>query len=124
MPAQEEAVSGLWFNWNSGESGMKQQMDENWLKIGTLLQLRVVSRALTAAPATPDDGACYIPAAGATGVAWGGMDGKIAVWREYLNAWEFYDPQDGWVAVVLNEGTWGTQTVFKTGAWSPGTALG
>lgn len=123
MPASQEAISGLWNGWNSGEGGMKNQMDANWLRIGALMNLAVISRTLTAAPASPTDGDRYIVAAGATGV-WAGMSARVAVYRQALLAWEFYVVKDGTEAVVTSEGTWGTKTVFKGGAWSPGVALG
>lgn len=39
MPAQQEARLGLYFGWDSGESGMKNQLDANVNKLGALTQL-------------------------------------------------------------------------------------
>lgn len=122
MPATQEAVSGFWYGWSSGESGMKQKLDENWLRMGVFMNLAVISRSLTTPPASPADGARYIPAAGATG-AWAGWEGKVVVYRASLSAWEKYDVKDGTTAVILSEGTWGTQSVCVGGVWSPGAAL-
>lgn len=122
MPAVQDVVSGLWYGWDSGEDGMKNQMDANWLRLGSLMNISVISRSLTAAPVAPADGDSYIVTAGATGI-WSGWSGRIVVYRAALTSWENYEPRDGWMAVVVSEGTWGTRTVFKGGAWSPGTAL-
>jgi hypothetical protein len=122
MPAHQEGVSGLYFGWDSDESGIKNQLDANWQKVGTLLQISVISRVLTAPPGSPANGDCYIPATGATGV-WTGKVGQLAVYRSELTAWEFYAPKNGWQAVIVNEGTWGTLSTYKSGAWSPGMAM-
>lgn len=123
MAAVQEIISKLWYGWSSGEGGMKNQMDANWLRIGALMNISVISRSLTSAPASPSDGAAYIVAASASGI-WSGKSTQIAVYRAALSAWEFYEPKDGWLAVVTSEGAWGTQTVYKSGSWSPGVALG
>ena len=44
-----------------------------------LTQLTVESRTLTAPPGSPVDGACYIPASGASG-AWSGWDNQLALY--------------------------------------------
>lgn len=122
MPAQRDEISALYWGWESGESGMKNTMDYNWRKIGLLLKSAVISRTVTSPPAGVA-GACYIIPVGATG-DWATRPNQIAVYRVGQSAWEYYPAEEGWVFTVLDEGTWGTQTVFKGGAWSPGVALG
>lgn len=65
-----------------------------------LVQLSVADRDLTTPPATPDDGARYIIAAGGTG-AWSGHDLAIAAYQD--GAWEIYTPREGWTAWVADE---------------------
>jgi hypothetical protein len=65
-----------------------------------LVQLTVVSRLLSAPPATPADGACYIVAAAPT-AAWTGQAGKIAVFQD--GAWSFHAPREGWRAWIAGE---------------------
>lgn len=123
MPASQDPIMGLYYGYFSSEDGWAEQMDYNLLKIGALANLSVISRSLTVPPGSPVNGARYIPAPGASGL-WSGKDLKIAIWRTDETAWEFYNPIEGMLCVVTSEGTWGTQTVFKGGAWSPGVALG
>lgn len=68
--------------------------------VDALLQLAVVSRALSDPPATPEEGARHIVAAGAGG-AWAGHDNSVAIWRD--GGWRLFAPQPGWLAFVLDE---------------------
>ncbi|MBN9073194.1 MAG: DUF2793 domain-containing protein [Rhizobiales bacterium] len=68
--------------------------------LDALVQCRVVDRDLTAPPASPGEGACYIVASGAGGV-WDGQDGRIALRRD--GDWRFLPPRQGWLAWVLDE---------------------
>lgn len=65
-----------------------------------LVQLAVLDRDLTNPPASPANGARYIVPASPTG-AWSGQAGKIAAFQD--GAWQFYSPQEGWVAWVADE---------------------
>jgi hypothetical protein len=56
--------------------------------LDALTQLAVESRTVTIPPGAPPDGACYIPAAGATG-AWAGWSGQIALFNG-----------GGWVRII------------------------
>ncbi|MCK0151955.1 DUF2793 domain-containing protein [Marivita sp. S6314] len=79
--------------------------------LDALVQLSVESRALTAPPSTPADGARYIVAAGATG-DWAGQEFAIA-----LNAgggWLFLTPNVGWRAWVADEGT---EVIWQGALW-------
>ncbi len=79
--------------------------------IDVMIQLSVVNRTLTVAPAAPVLGQSHIVAAGATG-AWAGQAGKIAVFTG--SVWEFFAARTGWHAWIAAE----TQlAVFNGTAW-------
>lgn len=122
MAGVQDPKMGLWYGYAAEESGINLQMDDNWTKVGALMQICVIDRTHTAPPAGPANGDTYIVKATATG-AWVGMENRIAVWRSSAAAWSFYTPKNGWMAVIDAEGTYGTLTVFKGSAWSPGLAL-
>lgn len=63
--------------------------------LDALVQCGIQSAALTAPPAAPGDGQCWIVASGATG-AWAGKDLDIAAWQD--GAWAFYPPSKGMLA--------------------------
>lgn len=122
MAGRQDPKAGFWYGYDAEESGIKTQMDDNWTKVGTLVQITVKDRTHTAPPASPLNGDTYIPKAPSTGV-WVGMENKLAVWRTDTAAWQFYTAPDGWLAVITSEGAYGTLSVSKSGAWSPGMAL-
>lgn len=76
------------------------------------VQLVVLNRNRTTAPAAPSVGDRHIVAAGATG-DWAGQSGRIAVYAE--TGWQFFEALPGWVAydlaaesaVVFNGTGWG-----------------
>lgn len=76
-----------------------------------IVQLSVINRTLTTAPALPAVGDRHIVAAGATG-PWAGQSGKIALFAE--TGWQFTAPLLGWQAHVLAEGQ---TAVFDGAAW-------
>lgn len=77
-----------------------------------LVQLSFEDDQLSAPPAAPAEGECYIVAAPAS-EAWSGQEGAIAVWLD--GAWQFHAPRTGWRgyvaargAMVVHDGTaWG-----------------
>jgi hypothetical protein len=71
---------------------------------------------LTTPPASPADGACYIPGPGATG-AWSGWDGHIAV---YSGGWFRIVPLPGLKAWVRAERL---TVTYEDGVWRDGIAL-
>ncbi|HET6391010.1 DUF2793 domain-containing protein [Hyphomicrobium sp.] len=83
-----------------------------------LVQLSVESRALSAPPPSPAEGARYIVAASPTG-AWSGNAGKIAALQD--GAWAFYAPKEGWAAWVAAESA---LVIHAAGAWSLYAGLG
>ena len=83
--------------------------------LDVIVQLAVLDRSRTAAPATSALGDRHIVAAGATG-DWAGQDGAIAVFD--LEGWVFFAPQPGWRAEVLAESA---SVVFSGSGWvAPG----
>ncbi len=76
-----------------------------------VVQLAVINRTLTTAPALPAVGDRHIVAAGATG-PWAGQSGRIALYT--ATGWQFTAPLPGWQAHVLAEGA---TAVFDGVAW-------
>ena len=62
-----------------------------------IVQLAVIDRTLTTAPALPSPGDRHIVAAGATG-PWAGQAGRIALYT--ATGWQFTQPLAGWQAHV------------------------
>jgi hypothetical protein len=91
---------GLKFGYDPGAAGWGVDSYNPALALlDAVVQLAVLSAALTAPPGTPAEGDRYIVAAGATG-AWAGRDNQVAVYR--AGAWAFYLPAVGWLARVLS----------------------
>ncbi|MBL9048659.1 MAG: DUF2793 domain-containing protein, partial [Tabrizicola sp.] len=70
-------------------------------QLDLIVQLAVINRTLTTAPALPSIGDRHIVAAGATG-PWVGQSGRIALYT--AAGWQFTQPLPGWRAHVLAEG--------------------
>ncbi len=87
-------------------------VNEALSRLDGLVQLSVISSALTAPPATPTEGDRYIVAAGATG-AWAGWDDSIALFSG--GAWLRLIPQTGWLAWDQASGL---ALVWTGSAWS------
>ncbi|UWQ93508.1 DUF2793 domain-containing protein (plasmid) [Rhodobacteraceae bacterium M382] len=80
--------------------------------LDTLVQLRIVAFGADTPPDTPGIGDSH--ALGAVpGLAWAGQDGKIATWDG--TAWQFLDPQEGWLAWDTTEAK---IRVYTGGNWS------
>ncbi len=79
--------------------------------LDALAQIAVQDRDLATPPVTPDDGQCWIVAAGSTG-AWAGRAGHLAVWRD--GAWRFSMPRAGWIAYAVDEDAY---LMFDGAAW-------
>ncbi|MBA3909837.1 MAG: hypothetical protein C0524_08080 [Rhodobacter sp.] len=85
--------------------------NEALVQLDLIVQLAVINRTLTTAPALAVVGDRHIVAAGATGV-WAGQSGRIALLSE--TGWQFTQPLPGWRAHVLSEGQ---TAVFDGLAW-------
>lgn len=68
--------------------------------LDAVVMLSIIDKDLTAPPGSPAAGDRYIVGASATG-AWSGQDGNLAAYQD--SAWEFYAPQEGWMAWVEDE---------------------
>lgn len=74
--------------------------NEALVKLDLMVQLAVLNRTLTTAPALPTIGDRHIVAVGATG-PWVGQAGRIALFTEA--GWQFTQPLAGWQAYVIAE---------------------
>ena len=77
-------------------------VNESLARIDAATQLTVKDRTRTAPPDTPEDGARYLIAAGATDV-WAGHDAEIAAWDEAALNWIFLAPLEGWQVWISAE---------------------
>lgn len=91
--------------------------NEALVLLDALTQLTVESRALGAPPGSPIEGACYIPASGATG-AWSGWSGQIALYSG--GGWLRIVPVSGLKAWVKAERL---TVTYEDGDWRDGIAL-
>lgn len=96
--------------------------NESLARLDAVVQLAVLSAAITAPPASPSNGARYIVPTGAT-AAWAGKAGQVAVWS--AGAWAFFAPLPGWSAwnvatgeLLIYSGT--AWTAFSAGGGSGG----
>jgi Protein of unknown function (DUF2793) len=85
--------------------------------LDALTQLAVESRTLSVPPGSPADGACYIPAPGATG-AWSGWSGQVALYSG--GGWIRIAPVSGLKAWVKAERL---TVTYEDGIWRDGVAL-
>jgi hypothetical protein len=92
--------------------------NEALMLLDGLVQLTVVSAAVSTPPAEPAEGQRWIVAAGATD-DWEGEDGNVALWVD--DQWRFFEPQTGWTAYDQDTGT---LLSFSSGAWSQVFAAG
>ena len=96
------------------------QVQKEWFynealqRIDLLLCPVVEGAALSAPPASPVAGACYLVATGATG-AWAGKDGMLAGYTE--GGWRFIAPVEG--ARVLDRSS-GQVVLRRDGLWESG----
>jgi hypothetical protein len=91
--------------------------NEALILLDALTQLSVESRALSAPPGSPAEGACYIPATGASG-DWTGWDGQIALYSG--GGWLRIIPVSGLKAWVKAERL---TVTYEDGVWRDGVAL-
>ena len=79
--------------------------------LDALVQATVKDRDLASPPATPQEGDCYIVAAGASG-DWAGSEDAIAEYRN--GGWVFHGPHVGWLVFVQDEAAF---LFFDGSAW-------
>lgn len=122
MAATQEPRSGIYSNFDPGESGWNDEMNTSLYRIGRLaFHLAVKDRDLATPPGSPANGDSYIIAASPTG-AWTGHAGKIAVWNTdpATDLWEIYTPREGYVAWIDDENV---MVAHDGSAWSTGITL-
>ncbi len=68
--------------------------------LDALVQLAVLDRDLAAPPSLPAEGQRWLIAGSPSG-AWSGHADEVAAWQD--GDWEFYSPQPGWLAYVVDE---------------------
>lgn len=77
-------------------------VNESLQRLDALVQLSVVSRSVSAQPASPNDGELYLLPAGKSGAAWAAMaNHALAYYRD--GAWEQIAPREGFLAWVKDE---------------------
>ena len=86
--------------------------------LDALVQASVESRSLSAPPASPLEGECWLVPTGATG-AWAGHAGELASFQ--AGAWLFLDPAPGWQVYCRADQA---LLVFDGALWQPLAALG
>jgi hypothetical protein len=91
--------------------------NEALVLLDCLTQLAVESRALAAPPGSPAEGACYVPAPGASG-DWSGWDGQLALFSG--GGWQRIVPVSGLKAWVKAERL---TVTYEDGVWRDGIAL-
>jgi len=79
--------------------------------LDAIVQLAVIEQNLAQPPASPGQGDRYIVAAGATG-DWATHETQVASYND--GAWQFYQPQTGWIAWIEDEEK---QYIFKNTMW-------
>lgn len=114
MAMKTEPRNGINYGWNLGESGWKDGMDANLIKIGHVgLHLSILDRHLDTPPGSPSDGDTYIPIATAVG-DWVGEEGNIAIWNDDASVWVFYIPRIGYMAYIEDEEK---LYIYKASGW-------
>ncbi|WP_274425036.1 DUF2793 domain-containing protein [Chelativorans sp. YIM 93263] len=91
-------------------------LNESLSMLDSIVQLSVIDRDFTDAPAEPAEGDRYIVPAGASG-AWDRRDGQVAAFQD--GAWSYFQPRPGWQAWVADEGRF---VVWDGSAWNSSNA--
>lgn len=97
-----------------GQAQKELAHNEALHRVDMLLCPLIESAALTAPPASPAPGACYLVATGATG-AWAGKDLMLAGYTE--GGWRFVAPIEG---MRLLDRTSGQLILRRSGTWETG----
>jgi hypothetical protein len=119
MAVKQEPRNGLWYDWVLGDDNWHTNMNGNLKKVGLLLYLSAVSRAVSTPPGTPTDGDAYIVGPAATGL-WAGHEDDVAVWVSADSAWTFYAPHRGFAMPVEDENA---IVAWDGSAWHSGIPL-
>ena len=79
-----------------------------------LSNLTVKDRNLTAPPATPSDGDCYIIGGPTATDIWAGSVGKVSYWDADQSEWVIVAPEEGWTVYVQDENL---EVLYSGSAW-------
>lgn len=85
----------------AGQAQKELFHNEALARIDMLLHGQAESADETAPPLSPEEGQCWIVAAGATG-AWLGREGAVACWTG--GGWRYAEPRAGLALWVINRG--------------------
>lgn len=96
---------------SAGQAQKEISVNEAFHRIDALVQPVARSAGLSAPPASPALGDCWIVGAGATD-AWAGKTGAIAQWT--AGGWRFSMPGEGWRCMVVDRGA---ALSFRSGFW-------
>ncbi|MFL0802462.1 MAG: DUF2793 domain-containing protein [Agarilytica sp.] len=119
MARQSPRTLGF-YDFDEDESGWAIEMNETLKLLHLFLGgVTILDRDLDTPPINPVDHDAYIIAPTATG-PWTGREGEIAVYFEYLDAWQIFPPWDGLQATIMDETV---LSVYIGGSWSSGLAL-
>lgn len=92
---------GIYYKWALGENGWNTHMDDNLLKLDTLVHLSVISKDTATQPGSPQIGDVYILPDTVGGNDWVGNEGKIGVYtQDPSSRWVFYSPTTGMFAYI------------------------
>lgn len=91
-------------------------VNDAFRRLDAVVNISVLARNLATPPDTPAEGDRYIVASGASG-AWLGRDAQLAALLD--GAWEFFQPQIGWMVYVRADGA---RYQFDGQAWVAETA--
>jgi len=85
--------------------------NESLLTLDILAQLVLQATGANTPPEQPEDGEAYALGSQPNG-AWVGQVGQIAAFQD--GAWRFYQPKDGWISLVIEDGG---LRVYDDGTW-------
>lgn len=111
--SQQGANVGLTYDWDLGESGWKQQMDENLLVIDALLMPNMISSTTAEPPASNSSGDRYLVPASGAGGAWAGYEDHITIYDG--ENWLLLPPKNGWRVYVIDTGE---DQLYSNSSWA------
>lgn len=114
MALEQDPRNGINYNWDLGAS-FKTEMDENFRKLGSIINPSVINFPINSPPPSPTNGDAYIVGAAPTGVFIGHTN-DIAIWfgEEDTPAWLFFPPTTGQTCVVQT-GTHANELIMYNG---------
>lgn len=97
-----------------GQAQKHVTLNQSLRRLDAIIQLSVVSAAITTEPASPVDGSVYIVPAGKSGTHWAAFaNWSLGYYRD--GAWEQVTPREGWIAYVRDSDR---VLVYTGSAWN------